>query len=224
MQPRVETLSSQMRLEEALQAFSQSTHRTFPVLETGKLVGILSQKDIASLTARGLTGEHLVRDLMTANPVTIAPEDTLAYVLHLLDRHRLHSLPVVEGRRLVGILTRSDMIRIEAAHLNHEGLISAPLERSCIVYQTRSPETGQGRILVPLSNPKTAAALLEIAVAIARDRNSEIECLQVIVVPKHQSLVEATVQNGSESEITEAGGAARSSVADSRSYSDSGRP
>ncbi len=201
MQPRVETLSSRMRLEEALQAFSQSTHRTFPVLENGKLVGILSQRDIANLAARGLNNDHLVSDLMTQNPITIAPEDTLAYVLHLLDRHRLHSLPVVKGRRLVGIITRSDMIRVEAAYVNNQGLIAAPAERSCIVYQTRAPEIGQGRILVPLSNPKTATALLEMAVVIARDRAWEIECLQVVVVPKHQSLTESPVRTAASQKL-----------------------
>ncbi|HTL87948.1 MAG TPA: chloride channel protein, partial [Leptolyngbya sp.] len=79
MQPKVETLSSQIRLEEALQAFSQSTHRTFPIVDNGKLVGILTQKDIANLATRGLNGENLVSDLMTPDPVRIDPEDTIAY-------------------------------------------------------------------------------------------------------------------------------------------------
>lgn len=194
MQPKVETLSSQMRLEEALQAFSQSSHRTFPIVESGKLVGILTQKDIANFSARGLNGENLVSDLMTPDPVRIDPEDTLAYVLYLLDRHSLNSLPVVEGRRLVGIITRSDIIRVEAAYLNRESLTEPKAERSRMIYQTRSPETGRGRILVPLSNPKTSEMLLEMAVAIARDRNYEIECLQIIVVPKHHALAETPVK------------------------------
>lgn len=201
MQPNVETLSSRMRLKDALQVFSQSTHRSFPVLEDNKLVGMLSQKDIANLSSRGLNGDHLVSDLMTPKPVTIEPEDTLAYVLHSLDRHNLHSLPVVKGRRLVGIITRSDVIRVEAAYLNDEGQLEPKAERSCPVYQTRSPETGRGRILVPLGNPKTAATLLKMAVAIARDRKSEIECLQVIVVSKHQSLTEAPVRTAASQKL-----------------------
>ena len=194
MQPKVETLSSRMRLEEALQAFSQSSHRTFPVIESGKLVGILTQKDIANLSARGLNSDNLVSSLMTPDPVRIEPEDTLAYVLHLLDRHRISSLPVVEARRLVGIITRSDIVRVEAAYLNRESLTEPKSERSRMIHQMRSPETGVGRILVPLSNPKTAAILLEMAVAIACDRNYEIECLQVIVVPKHHVLAETPVK------------------------------
>ncbi|MGB5962050.1 MAG: chloride channel protein [Coleofasciculaceae cyanobacterium] len=200
MQPKVETLSSQMRLEEALLLFSQSTHRTFPVLENRQLVGILTQKDVANFSARGLNNDNLVSDLMTLDLVKIEPEDTVAYVLHLLDRHSLHSLPVIEGRRLVGIITRSDIIRVEAAYLNNHTTIE-PTKRSRLIQQTRSPETGQGRILVPLSNPKTSATLLEMAVAIARDRNYEIECLQVIVVPNHQALSTAVVKTAASQKL-----------------------
>ncbi|MGC1396765.1 MAG: chloride channel protein, partial [Coleofasciculaceae cyanobacterium] len=200
MQPKVETLSSQMRLEEALLLFSQSTHRTFPVLENRQLVGILTQKDVANFSARGFNNDNLVSDLMTLDLVKIEPEDTVAYVLHLLDRHSLHSLPVIEGRRLVGIITRSDIIRVEAAYLNNHTTIE-PTERSRLIQQTRSPETGQGRILVPLSNPKTSATLLEMAVAIARDRNYEIECLQVIVVPNHQALSTAAVKTAASQKL-----------------------
>jgi len=195
MQSPVETLSSRMSLEEALQAFSQSSHRGFPVVENGKLVGTLTQKDLANLSQGSLTGANTVLEAMTPAPVTTSPEDTLAHILHLLNYYNLSSLPVTEGRRLVGIITRSDIIRVEAAHLSGEADLTGPRAKpSRVVYQTRSPETGQGRILVPLSNPKTADTLLKIAVAIARDRQYEIECLHVIVVPRHQALAEANVK------------------------------
>lgn len=194
MQPRVETLSSRMRLDEALQAFSQSSHRGFPVLEEGRLLGILTQKDVANLSQRGLSGDRTVAEAMTPEPVTTHPKDTLAHVLHLLNHYNLSSLPVVEGRRLVGIITRSDIIRVEAAYINAQEYVPGPkAEPSQIIYRIRAPETGQGRLIVTLCNPKTAESLLEMAVAIARDRHYEIECLHVIVVPRHQSLTETHV-------------------------------
>ncbi len=194
MQRQVETLSGQLSLEEALQKFAQSSHRGFPVMEKGKLVGILTQKDIARISQQGLTGNCVVANIMTPEPLTANPDDTLAHVLHLLNHYSLSSLPVSEGRRLVGIITRSDIIRVEAAHLGGEHNLALPqAAASHTIYQTRSPEIGQGRILVPLSNPKTAHILIEMAMAIARDRHYEIECLHVIVVPRHQHLKEATV-------------------------------
>ena len=195
MQTKVETLSSRMELDEALQAFSQSSHRTFPVLADGKLVGTLTQREVANLTQRKLSGNCTIAELMTPDPVKAGASDTLAYVLHLLDHYNLSSLPIVEGRRLVGIITRSDIIRAEAAYLHdRQDLVGATLTPSQVIYQTRSPETGRGRVLVLVGNPKTAATLLKMAIAIAHDRHYELEALHVIVVPRHQVLAEAPVR------------------------------
>ncbi len=194
MQRKVETLTSQIMLEEALQAFSQSSHRAFPVVENGRLVGILTQKDMAKSAQLGFAIDRSVAAVMTPEPVTTTPDDTLAHVLHLLDHYNVSSLPVTEGRRLVGIITRSDIIRVEAAHLNGETDLAGPKATpSQVIYQTRSPETGRGRLLILLSNPKTADPLLKFAIAIARDRHYEIECLHIIVVPPHQAPAETTV-------------------------------
>lgn len=204
MQPKVETLSSRMSLDEALQAFSQSSHRNFPIVEQGKLVGILTQKDLASTAQRQLKGDTAIDEIMTPEPITVRPGDTLAHVLHLLNRCNLSCLPVTEGRRLVGIITRSDIIRAEALHLQGETeqLGSKP-EPSYVIFQSRVPATGRGRILVLLSNPKTAPTLLKMALAIARDRHYEIECLHAIVVPRHYTLAEAPVNLAASQQLLE---------------------
>lgn len=195
MQSKVETLSSDMTLEESIQKFSQSSHRTFPVLKKGRLVGMVSQIDIANPTQRGLTNQTPLSTIMTHEPIRIEPLDTLAHVLHLFDCHNLSSIPVVDGWRLVGIITRSDIIRIEAAYLNgREDLLSAKVEKSRIIYQTRASEVGHGRLLVLIVNFKSAESLLKIAMAIAHDRHYEVEVLHIVVVPRHQSLSEVSVK------------------------------
>ncbi len=195
MQSKVETLYSEMTLDEAIQRFSQSSHRTFPVVAKGRLLGMVSQIDIANLKQRGLTNQTLLSKVMTPEPIRITPSDTLAHVLHLLDRHNLSSIPVVDGWRLVGIITRSDIIRVEAAYLNsREDLLSANIEYSRIIYQTRAPEIGQGRLLVLIVNSKTAEAILKIAMAIAHERHYEIEVLHIVVVPRHRPLNEVSVK------------------------------
>ncbi|MEG5137837.1 MULTISPECIES: chloride channel protein [unclassified Microcoleus] len=194
MQRRVETLSSLLTLEEVMQAFSRSHHRGFPVVDGGKLVGIVSQTDLANASNRNFSGNSLLKEFMTVQPITVKATDTLSEVLYRLNNYHLSRLPVVEGRHLVGIITRSDIIRVESDRLSGEATQGPHPEPSYVVYQTKAPQVGNGRLLVPLSNPQTAPALLRLAAAIARDRNYELECLQIILVPRNSSPSESAVR------------------------------
>lgn len=196
MQPRVETLSSQMTLDEAMQAFSRSHHRGFPVVDAGKLVGIITQSDLADPSRRPSEQQDVtLADIMTPQPVTVSPTDPLSQVLYLLNRFKLSRLPVTEGYRLVGIITRADIIRAEADQLIADNKRPGPQsEPSYVIYQTRSPAIGKGRLLVPLSNPQTAPTLLKLAAAIAQNRNYELECLHVISISRGNSPSETSVR------------------------------
>lgn len=184
MQRRVETLSDTLPLSEVIQAFARSHHRGFPVVHENLLVGIITQTDLAKAQEQNTAEDTPLADIMTPDPVTVNPRDSLSDVLYRLNRYQLSRLPVTDGRKLVGIITRSDIIRVESEKLSGQAPTGPAANPSYIVYQTRSPATGQGRILVPLSNPQTAPMLLRLAAAIARDRHYELECLQVIAVPR----------------------------------------
>ncbi|MCA1991741.1 MAG: CBS domain-containing protein, partial [Coleofasciculus sp. S288] len=195
MQRKVETLASQMPLDEAVQAFSRSHHRGFPVVDNGELVGIITQTDLANASQRQLPGDTPLAQIMTPQPITVLPTDPLSQVLYLLNRYQLSRLPVTEGRKLVGIITRADIIRAEADKLSGETDQVGPRpEPSYVIYQTRAPALGKGRLLVPLANPQTAPILLQLAAAIAHKYDYEIECLQVISVPRSQSPAQAKVK------------------------------
>lgn len=196
MQRRVETLASDLPLQEVIQAFSRSHHRGFPVVDKGRLVGIITQSDLSDPSRRdGQTDEPYLRQIMTPQPVTVSPHDSLVHVLYLLNRFKLSRLPVTDGQKLVGIITRADIIRAESDQLSGEYPSFGPQpEPSYVVYQTRSPATGKGRLLVPLSNPQTAPILLKLAIVMARDRDYELDCIHVITVPRSISPTEATVQ------------------------------
>jgi chloride channel protein, CIC family len=198
MQRRVETLSSGMTLGEATQAFSRSHHRGFPVVDDGKLVGIVTQTDLSDLSRRPSDKDDVtLGDIMTPQPVTVAPSVPLTQVLYLLNRFKLSRLPVTEGGKLVGIITRADIIRAEADQVTADTKWGPQAEPSYVVYQTRSPATGRGRLLVPLSNPQTAPQLLQLAAAIARDRDYELECLTVITIPRGNPPTETLVRTTS---------------------------
>ncbi len=101
-----------------------------PVLEGDKVAGILSLSDllyrlqtphgtIADALIEWLGGRHpdlhkhaafLVKDAMTTPAITISVSDTVETAARCLLDHRIHQLPVVDGARLVGIITRRDII------------------------------------------------------------------------------------------------------------------
>ncbi|MGB3493543.1 MAG: chloride channel protein [Elainellaceae cyanobacterium] len=196
MQRRVETLGSRMSLKETVQAFSRSHHRGFPVVDDGRLVGIVTQSDLQDTSRIGEHDSHdmILADIMTPQPVTVKPHDLLTHVLYLLNRFKISRLPVTDGHRLVGIITRADIIRAESDQLSGDNQRFGPQpEPSYMVYQTQAPSTGRGRLLVILRNPQTAEILLDLAAAIARDRHYELECLQIIVVPRSYAPSEAEV-------------------------------
>jgi CIC family chloride channel protein len=194
MQSRVETLASQTTIAEAIEVFSRSHHRGFPVVDKGKLIGIVTQTDLTNAAAKQLAADLPVSQIASLRSITVSPTDPLTHVLHLFDRYRVSRLPVTEGRKLLGIITRADIIRAELDRLKGSASPLGPKpEPSYVVYQTRSPATGAGRLLVPLSNPETADALLRLAGAIAKSRNYELECLQVVTIPRHQPPAETVV-------------------------------
>jgi CIC family chloride channel protein len=126
--------------------------------------------------------------------MTVTHQDKLADVLYLLNRYNLSRLPVTDGRKLVGIITRSDIIRAESDYLSGGKQQAGPRpDPSYVVYQTRAPETGKGRILVLIHNPQNATLLLQIAAAIARDLHYEIDCLHVIRITRDRTPNEANV-------------------------------
>ena len=195
MQRRVETLPSYMPLRKVVQTFSRTHHRGFPIVEQGRLVGIVTQTDLTSFAKRHLSDQTLLREVMTPHPLTVGPTASLTEVLYVLNSSKISRLPVTEGRKLVGIITRADIIRAEsdqvAGAVPQQGATTMP---SYGVYQTQGPATGQGRLLVPLANPATADNLLKLAMAIARDRNYEVEGLQIIQLPRNQLPSETPVR------------------------------
>lgn len=191
MQRRVETLNSQMTLAEVAQAFSRSHHRGFPVLSDGRLVGIITQSDLGNPASP----EATLADIMTPHPVTVSATATLPHVLHLLNRLKVSRLPVTEGSKLVGIITRADIIRAESDQVSGDGADVGPqAEPSYVVLQQRGPATGQGRLLLPLADVATAPTLLAMATAVAEAQRYELECVHVLQVPRSVAPSEARVE------------------------------
>jgi len=86
--------------------------RHLPVMEHNRLVGILSDRDLRPiLLSPGLTGAS-VAELMSEALTTIAPDASVEDAASLLVVRKIGCLPVVEGDRLVGIVTETDLLAV----------------------------------------------------------------------------------------------------------------
>lgn len=92
--------------------------------QNGALCGILSERDIVRKLAEtpGQTLPQVVRDLMTSSVKTCAPGDELLTVLRIMTDGRFRHMPVIEGDRLIGMITIGDVVNFRLTQLEHEAL------------------------------------------------------------------------------------------------------
>ena len=115
------TLAPDDACHAALAAFKVRKIRRAPVMEGGRLVGIVSERDLlhilpgtcaqASTKAGEASMALEVRHVMHAEVVTVEPNDHLAKAASLMLRNRIGGVPVVHEGKLKGIITESDVFK-----------------------------------------------------------------------------------------------------------------
>jgi CBS domain-containing protein len=82
------------------------------VMDFGRLVGILTERDLlAAVAGRVQTSEARVREWMTENPVTVPEATTIARAASIMVTNGFRHLPIVEGERTIGIVSLRDVVR-----------------------------------------------------------------------------------------------------------------
>lgn len=96
-------------LAEALKKIDKGDFRRLPVVEDGQLIGIITDRDLRQHVGQL---EHTRVDAVMARPViTVAPDMLLDQAANLLVKHKVGGLPVMDGGKLVGIITAIGMLR-----------------------------------------------------------------------------------------------------------------
>jgi len=117
------TVGPKDSLQMIIELLRQRDIRSVPVVEKGKLIGIVTDRDVRQVAPayplfrdedeiRRYTENLTVTAAMTANPMTIAPDAPLMEAAKVLEIYRIGSLPVVDDGRLVGMLTVTDVLRV----------------------------------------------------------------------------------------------------------------
>jgi CBS domain-containing protein len=132
------TLAPESTVEEAIRLFVEARISGVPVVEDGRLIGIITEGDLifqdadikapgfldilGGMVPLGSTEEYrrealksagvTVGEVMTTDPKTVAPEATLVEAATVMAEKRRKILPVVEGERLVGVVTRMDILAL----------------------------------------------------------------------------------------------------------------
>lgn len=109
---------------QAGQIMVERSIRRLPVVENDELVGIVTYGDVRGARASSATGLDIwelsyllsrltIREIMTPNPVTVSPDDTIGQAAQHLLQYMIGGLPVLDNNgKLVGIITESDIFRL----------------------------------------------------------------------------------------------------------------
>ncbi len=115
------TVTQRNAIRTAINLMREGDFRRLPVVDHGKVVGIITDRDLR----RAANSPYVVREkwydnfvldhievgtCMTANPLTIGPDANVAEAARLMREHKIGGLPVVAGGQLVGIITETDLL------------------------------------------------------------------------------------------------------------------
>jgi acetoin utilization protein AcuB len=123
MTPNPITIDPKTTLPEAHRLMKERRIRRLPVVDRDKLEGILTLGDIREASPSGaislsifelnyLLAKLTVENIMTRDPIVIAPSATIREAAQTMLEHKIGGLPVVENEMLVGIITESDIFRV----------------------------------------------------------------------------------------------------------------
>jgi acetoin utilization protein AcuB len=133
------TIDIDADISQARKIMSENNFRHLPVVDKNNfLIGIVTDRDIRSVSpSPHITGDNgmealkrfsgiKIKDVMTKNPVTLSPLDTLQDALILLQKERFGAFPVVdEQKKLIGIVSVRDLLRefINVLGLEEPGML-----------------------------------------------------------------------------------------------------
>jgi acetoin utilization protein AcuB len=124
MSKNVITIKEDDSMQEAMKLMKQHSIRMLPVLKDGRLVGVLTDRDLKRASASDATTLDVhemlylitkikVKNIMSKNPIAVAPNLTVEETAEILLNNKISGAPVVDEKgKLVGTITQTDLFRV----------------------------------------------------------------------------------------------------------------
>jgi CIC family chloride channel protein len=127
-----DTLAAAMTVDDAIDFFGSGDerHKSYPVLlPDGKLAGLISRGDVLRWTRQGTNGGELLGDV-ALEVATAFPDETVGALADRMAQGRFSRVPVIarETRKLVGLVTRRELLRVRALSLHAENARHGPVK------------------------------------------------------------------------------------------------
>jgi len=140
----VRTIGSSATMRDAGELMAKWGHGGLPITGEGSLLGIVTRKDVDKATRHGL--EHApVTGFMSRDVLTVSPDTDLRELERVLASRGIGRVPVVDGTRLVGIVTRKDVLPPEYGHAHIHRRGPRPRPEAPLRVPTRGPPTVPGK-------------------------------------------------------------------------------
>jgi acetoin utilization protein AcuB len=116
------TISEKASIEQALEVMKANSIRHLPVVSRNKtLKGFVTLADLKIGLIPSMMGDISLKDMMIVDPIVVKPDDDVEIAAQLIYKHKIGGLPVVQSKKLVGIITESDILR---AFIDMMGILS----------------------------------------------------------------------------------------------------
>jgi len=167
MRTEVWTIQSSALAASAARLLRDHRFGCLPVVDDGKLVGLVTESDLLALVTEGLELSSPPRPLkvenaMTLFPITISPETTIAAARALMDQYDVRHLPVTNGAHTVGIVADRDLRVAEAVYSardNASAQLAVALVGTEVLYEV-APDTLLEVVLAEMARLKIGAAMV----------------------------------------------------------------
>ncbi len=107
----IQTVEAGKQVSEIIQHIRRIGHEGFPVLENGRVIGLLTRREADRAMEHGL-GNLTLREIMSSGEITLRPDDSVAMLEQRMVESGWGQIPVLNDHdRLIGIVTRTDLIK-----------------------------------------------------------------------------------------------------------------